>query len=88
MTGQAGMKVADWREAVRDGMKRYAAGGVGRLAPEENALAVGGHGALQRSRTGGSRPAGADAWRGVFAGREAPHIFPVSMLTKFGILDI
>lgn len=24
----------------------------------------------------------------VFAGREAPHIFPVSMLTNFGILDI
>ena len=44
MTGQAGMKVAGWREAVRDGMKRYAAGGVGRLAPEENALAVGGMG--------------------------------------------
>ena len=40
-------------------MERRAAGGVGRLAPEENALAVGRHGALQRSRTGGSRPAGA-----------------------------
>ena len=41
------------------GMERRAAGGVGRLAPEGNVLAVGKHGALQRSRTGGSRPAGA-----------------------------
>jgi len=33
--GQVGMKVADWREAVRVGMKRYAAKGCYRLAPGE-----------------------------------------------------
>lgn len=43
---------------------------------------------MKRYAVKGCWPAGAEAWRGVFAGREAPHIFPVSMLTNFGILDI